>query len=45
MFEEKGMKISVVSEENIKAFQEKVKVVYEEYEPIMGKELIDLFRN
>jgi len=45
MFEEKGMKISTVSEENIKKFQERVQVVYEEYEPIMGKELIDTFRN
>jgi len=44
MFEEKGMTITTVTPENIEAFKEKVSPVYAEYEPIMGKELIDAFR-
>lgn len=44
MFEESGMTITTVSKENIEAFKEKVNSVYTEYEPIIGKELIDAFR-
>lgn len=43
-FEEKGMKITRLTPEQIKVFQEKVKPVYAEYEPIIGKDLVDLFR-
>lgn len=44
MFKEKGMEVTEIAPEAIKAFQEKVKPVYTEYEPIMGKDLIDAFR-
>lgn len=44
MFEESGMTITTISKENIEAFKEKVNSVYTEYEPIIGKELIDAFR-
>lgn len=44
MFEERGMTITTVTKENIEAFKQKVSSVYTEYEPIMGKELIDAFR-
>lgn len=43
-FKAGGMKITVLTPEEIEAFREKVKSVYDEYEPIMGKELIDAFR-
>lgn len=43
-FQEKGMTVTELTEEQIKAFQEKVQPVYDEYEPIVGKELLDLFR-
>jgi len=43
-FEEAGVKITEVTDEAIEGFKEKVQVVYEQYEPIMGKELIDAFR-
>ncbi|MBA1335023.1 MAG: TRAP-type C4-dicarboxylate transport system, periplasmic component [Firmicutes bacterium] len=43
-FKEQGMQVTEVTDEQIKAFQEKVKPVYDEYEPIVGKELLDLFR-
>lgn len=43
-FKEYGMEVNELSEEQIKAFQEKVKPVYDEYEPIVGKDLLDLFR-
>lgn len=43
-FEEAGVKINDVSDEAIEAFKVKVETVYEMYEPIMGKELIDAFR-
>lgn len=38
------MEIITLTEEQKQPFREAVQVVYEEYEPIMGKELIDLFR-
>lgn len=44
MFEENGMKVSEVSESEIERFKERVQSVYDEYEPIMGKELIDAFK-
>lgn len=43
-FEEAGVKINDVTDEAIEAFKAKVESVYEMYEPIMGKELIDAFR-
>lgn len=43
-FKEKGMEITTLTEEDIKKFQDAVKPVYEEYEPKMGKDLIDAFR-
>ncbi len=43
-FAEKGMTVTVVDEEQIARFKEKVQSVYDEYEPIIGKELIDAFR-
>lgn len=43
-FAEKGMVVTTLTEEQMKPFIEKVKPVYTEYEPIMGKELIDAFR-
>lgn len=39
-----GMKITVLTPEEIKAFREKVQPVYDEYEPKLGKDLIDAFR-
>lgn len=44
-FKEKGMEVTELTEEQIKAFQEKVKPVYDEYEPIVGKELLNMFRD
>lgn len=43
-FEEAGVEINDVTPEAIEAFQAKVESVYKEYEPIIGKELIDAFR-
>lgn len=43
-FTEKGMTVNVLTEEQMKPFADKVKSVYTEYEPIMGKELIDSFK-
>lgn len=43
-FKDKGMQINTLTEEEIKKFQEVVKPVYDEYEPIVGKELLDAFR-
>ena len=43
-FEEAGMTISILPEEAKGPFREAVQPVYDEYEPIMGTELIDLFR-
>ncbi|WP_312700720.1 DctP family TRAP transporter solute-binding subunit [Sedimentibacter sp.] len=43
-FDENGMKVNVLTAEQRAPFREAVQVVYEEYEPIMGTELIDLFR-
>ena len=44
MFEEKGMTITELTDAEIDAFKKKVETVYTEYEPIMGKDLIDSFR-
>lgn len=43
-FEEAGVIITEVTDDEIARFKEKVEVVYEQYEPIIGKELIDAFR-
>ena len=43
-FKAGGMQINVLSEEAKAPFREAVQPVYEEYEPIMGADLIDLFR-
>jgi tripartite ATP-independent transporter DctP family solute receptor len=39
-----GMEVNVLTPEQIAPFKEKVQSVYDEYEPIMGKELIDAFK-
>ncbi len=39
-----GMEVNVLTSEQKAAFKEAVQPVYTEYEPIMGKELIDAFR-
>jgi len=44
IFKEAGMEINVLPEEAKGPFREAVQSVYEEYEPIMGAELIELFR-
>jgi tripartite ATP-independent transporter DctP family solute receptor len=44
LFKDKGLKVTTLTPDEIKAFQEKVKPVYAEYEPIIGKDVIDLFR-
>ncbi|WP_312814058.1 DctP family TRAP transporter solute-binding subunit [Sedimentibacter sp.] len=43
-FDENGMKVNVLTNEQRAPFREAVQPVYDEYEPIMGVELIDLFR-
>lgn len=43
-FEGEGMTITTLTNEQMAAFQEKVQPVYTEYEPIIGKELIDSFK-
>ncbi len=43
-FEENGMTVTVVEEAEIEKFKEKVQSVYDEYEGIIGKELIDAFK-
>ncbi len=43
-FKEAGMQVTELTDEQIAAFQAKVQPVYDEYEPIIGKEIIDLFR-
>lgn len=43
-FEEQGMTVTKLAPEQIKVFQDKVQPVYTEYEPIIGKDVIDLFR-
>ncbi|WP_126424988.1 DctP family TRAP transporter solute-binding subunit [Brevibacillus marinus] len=42
---EHGMQVTELTPEQIKAFQEMAKPVIEKYEGIVGKELIDAFRN
>lgn len=43
-FEEKGMKVTKLTPEQTKAFLDKVMPVYTEFEPIMGKDLLDQFK-
>ncbi|WP_372996086.1 DctP family TRAP transporter solute-binding subunit [Lutispora sp.] len=43
-FKQIGMKITVLTPEEIAAFREKVQSVYDEYEEKIGKELLDAFR-
>lgn len=43
-FADKGMVITKFTPEQMKPFQDKVKPIYAEYEPIIGKDLIDLFK-
>lgn len=43
-FKNEGMVVTTISDAEIEKFKEKVKSVYEEYEPIIGKELIDAFK-
>jgi len=43
-FAAKGVEVTTLTADEIKKFQEAVKPVYAEYEPKMGKELIDAFR-
>lgn len=41
---EKGMEIAIPSREAIEQFKSRSQKVYEEYEPVIGKELLDQFR-
>jgi tripartite ATP-independent transporter DctP family solute receptor len=41
----KGMTVTVLTPEQIKAFQAKMDPVYAKYEPAIGKDLLDAFRN
>lgn len=41
----KGMKVTVLTAAQMKAFQDKMGPVYATYEPIIGKDLMDAFRN
>jgi tripartite ATP-independent transporter DctP family solute receptor len=43
--ESKGMKVTKLTPEQVKQFQEKVAPIYEQYSSIMGKDLIDAFKN
>jgi tripartite ATP-independent transporter DctP family solute receptor len=43
-FAAKGMEVTTLTPEQMLPFAEKVQSVYTEYEPIMGKDLIDAFR-
>ncbi len=43
-FKSQGMQVTELTDAQIAEFQEKVQPVYDEYEPIVGKELLDLFR-
>ncbi len=43
-FAENGMTVTTVEKEQIEKFKAKVQSVYDEYEKIIGKELIDSFR-
>ncbi|HYE10947.1 MAG TPA: DctP family TRAP transporter solute-binding subunit [Patescibacteria group bacterium] len=43
-FAAKGMEVTVLTPEQMKPFADKVQAVYTEYEPIIGKDLIDAFR-
>jgi tripartite ATP-independent transporter DctP family solute receptor len=45
LFESKGMTVTKLTDDEIKAFKDAVQPVYTEYEPIMGKDLLDAFRN
>ncbi len=41
----KGMQVTVLTPDQVKAFQAKMGPVYAKYEPTIGKELLDAFRN
>lgn len=43
-FAAKGMEVTTLTAEQMKPFADKVQSVYTEYEPIMGKDLLDAFR-
>lgn len=43
-FEEQGMEITRLSEDDMSAFQEVMAPIYDEYEDIIGADLIELFR-
>ena len=43
-FEAEGMTVTRLSSDQIETFKEKVQPIYTEYEPIIGKDLIDIFR-
>jgi len=43
-FKSKGMEVTVLTTEQMKPFADKVQSVYTEYEPIMGKDLINSFK-
>ena len=43
-FEAAGMTVTRLSSDQIEGFKVKVQPIYAEYEPIIGKELIDIFR-
>ena len=42
---EKGMQVVELTPEQTKAFQEKVAPIIDQYEKIIGKEMLDAFRN
>lgn len=43
-FEEQGMEVSELTEEEIAVFKELVQPVYDEYEPIVGSDLLNAFK-
>jgi tripartite ATP-independent transporter DctP family solute receptor len=43
--EAKGVTVTTLTPEQVKAFQDKVAPVYQKYENVIGKDLIDAFRN
>lgn len=43
-FEDQGMTVTTLTDDEIAAFQKQVEPVYEKYGPIIGEDVIDLFR-
>jgi C4-dicarboxylate transporter DctM subunit len=43
-FAENGMEVSELTEEEISAFKELVQPIYDEYEPIVGSDLLKAFQ-